>query len=202
MLVVGLTGSIGMGKSTTADMFRAEGVPVHDSDATVHELYRGEAVPLIEAAFPSVVVDGRVDRQLLAPLVLGDTEKMRLLESIVHPLVWNREAAFLEHQAQHGARVAIIDIPILFEARDVDSFDVIVVVTASPDIQRARVLSRPGMTAEKFELILAKQLPDVEKRRRAHFLIETDYGLGQARQQVWAIIRSLSACQMGSKRDA
>ncbi len=202
MLVIGLTGSIGMGKSTTAGMFRAHGVPVHDSDSTVHDLYRNEAVPLIEAQFPGVTADGVVDRQKLAPLVINDPDRMRALESIVHPLVRARERAFLACERKAGARLAAVDIPLLLETRDPHSFDAIVVVTAAPAVQRARVLSRPGMTEEMFLAILAKQMPDAEKRKRAHFVIDTGNGLLDAEGQVAGVLRALAAGQKGSDSHA
>lgn len=190
MLVLGLTGGIGMGKSTTAAMFRDCGVPVHDADATVHRLYAGEAAPLVEAAFPGVVRDGVVDRTLLGPRVLGNAEAMRRLEAIVHPLVRREEEAFLRSAAANRAGVAILDIPLLFETKGEDRCDAIVVVTAAPDVQRARVLARPGMSEERLAQILAKQTPDSEKRRRAHFLVDTGLGMEGARRQVRDILRA------------
>ena len=202
MLIIGLTGSIGMGKSTTADLFREFGIPVQDSDAVVHELYANEAAPMIEAAFPGVVVDGRVDRQRLAPRVLGNPDAMRILESIVHPLVRQRESDFLAQKARAGAALVVLDIPLLFESRVETSFDAIVVVSAAPDIQADRVLKRPGMTADRFRSILERQTPDAEKRRRAHFVVDTGHGLASAKAQVAAILRALAAVQTGMNRHA
>ena len=200
MLVVGLTGSIGMGKSTTADMFRAQGIPVHDSDRTVHELYSGEAVAPIEEAFPGVTVDGIVDRTRLGARVLGNPQELKKLESIVHPLVRAREAEFLSSQSSGGAGIVVVDIPLLLETRDPASFDLIVVVSASPDVQKVRVMARPGMTEEKFAAILAKQMPDSQKRARAHAVIDTGSGFESATNQVRALLQSLSAVSEASER--
>ena len=193
MIRIGLTGSIGMGKSTTAKMFAAEGIPVHDSDATVHALYAGRAAPLIEAAFPGTVRDGKVDRTLLSPHVLGKPEAMKRLEAIVHPLVREEEQLFLERARAERRRIVMLDIPLLFETGGEDRVDAIVVVTADADIQRQRVLGRPGMTEDRFEAILARQMPDAEKRRRAHFLVDTGLGMDPARRQVRAILKALAA---------
>lgn len=192
MIVLGLTGSIGMGKSTTARMFRESGVPVHDSDETVHRLYAGKAAPLIEERFPGVVHDGVVDREKLARAVLGQPEALKDLERIVHPLVRADADAFLERHRQAGARLALLDIPLLFETGGEDRVDRIVVVTAPADVQRERVLARPGMTTEKFEAILARQVPDAEKRRRADFLIDTGQGMDAARRRVAEIVDELT----------
>ncbi len=192
MIRIGLTGSIGMGKSTTAGMFAALGVPVHDSDAAVHALYAGRAAPLVEEAFPGTVVDGQVDRTLLSPMVLGKPEAMKRLESIIHPLVREEETAFVSAARAAGRRVVMMDIPLLFETGGDRRFDVAVVVTAAARIQRERVLARPGMTTERFNTILAKQMPDADKRRRAHFLIDTGLGLESARRQVSAILKALA----------
>jgi len=194
VIVLGLTGSIGMGKSTTAKMFAAEGVPVHDADAAVHALYDGRAAPLIEAAFPGTVVDGRVDRTLLSPHVLGKPEAMKRLEAIVHPLVREEEIAFLERARDARRRVAVVDIPLLFETDGDRRVNASVVVTADARVQRNRVLSRPGMTEERFQSILEKQMADAEKRRRAHFLIDTGLGMESARRSVRAILKALAAC--------
>jgi dephospho-CoA kinase len=191
-VILGLTGSIGMGKSTTAAMFRDLGVPVHDSDAAVHRLYSGAAAPLIEAAFPGVVEGGTVNRALLGQRVLGDGEAMQHLEAIVHPLVRGEEQAFLKTAAANRAPVAVVDIPLLFETKGENRVDAIAVVTASPEIQRKRVLARPGMTEERFRQILARQMPDAEKRRRAHFVVDTGQGLDHARYQVRDILRALA----------
>jgi dephospho-CoA kinase len=193
MIVLGLTGSIGMGKSTTAKMFAEAGVPVHDSDEAVHRLYSGKAVPLIEKAFPGSTRDGVVDRSLLAQKVLGDAAALKRLEEIVHPLVRADADAFLARHREAGIRLAVLDIPLLFETGGRDRVDKLVVVTASPEIQRERVLSRPGMTPEKFDAILAKQMPDAEKRRRADYIIDTAFGMEAARAAVAAIVAELRA---------
>lgn len=197
MIVLGLTGSIGMGKSTTAAMFREAGVPVHDSDETVHRLYSGGAAPLIEARFAGTVVDGKVDRERLAGAVLGRPEALRDLERIVHPLVRADADAFLARHREAGAPVALLDIPLLFETGGEGRVDRIVVVTAAPEIQRERVLARPGMTKEKFEAILAHQVPDAEKRRRADFVIDTGEGMEAARRAVGAIVTELTGNRRG-----
>lgn len=191
MRIVGLTGSIGMGKTTTAAMFRDLGVPVHDADAAVHRLYSGPAVAAVEAAFPGVAPSGSVDRALLAEHVLDDPGALRRLEAIVHPLVAAEEARFLEGCQARGETVAVLDIPLLFEAGGAERVDAIVLVTADEAIQRERVLARPGMTPERFAAIAARQLPDAEKRRRAHFLVDTGRGMDPARRQVAAILRAL-----------
>ena len=193
MLLLGLTGSIGMGKSTTADMFRAEGAPVYDSDRLVHDIYDGPAAMEIERAFPGATPGGAVDRNRLASLVLGDAEAMKRLEAIVHPLVWEGRRRFLEEQARRGVKVAVLDIPLLFETGADKDVDAIVVVTAPKSLQRARVLARANMTEEKFESILARQTPDEEKRRRADFIVHTDAGLEAARGEVHAILKTLQA---------
>lgn len=191
MIILGLTGSIGMGKSTTATMFREEGVPVHDSDEAVHRIYAGPAAPLIEAAFPGTVVDGVVDRQLLAQRVLGKPEELRRLEGIIHPLVRKDADAFLDGARAKGEKLVLLDIPLLFETGGTDRVDRIVVVTAPPEIQRERVLRRPGMTEEKFAAILARQVPDEEKRRQADYVIDTSIGMEAARQRVREIVNEL-----------
>jgi len=192
MIVLGLTGSIGMGKSTTAKMFVEEGVPVHDSDEAVHRLYAGEAAPLIEAAFPGIVRDGVVDREILGRQVIGNAVAMKRLEEIIHPLVRADANAFLDRARESGLPVAVLDIPLLFETGGRGRVDKVVVVTAPADVQRARVLARPGMTVEKFEAILARQVPDAEKRRLADFVVDTGRGLDAAREQVRAIISELT----------
>ncbi|WP_040490145.1 dephospho-CoA kinase [Fulvimarina pelagi] len=193
MIVLGLTGSIGMGKSTTAAMFAAEGVPVYSADAAVHRLYAGRAVPLIEEAFPGTVVDGSVDRQKLGEAVVGNREAMKRLEAIIHPLVREEETAFLEREREKGAAVAVLDIPLLFETGGDMRCDKVVVVTAPHDIQRSRVLARPGMSDAKFKNILAAQMPDADKRERADFLIDTSKGMDAARFQVREVIAGLKA---------
>ncbi|MCE1235329.1 MAG: dephospho-CoA kinase [Hyphomicrobiales bacterium] len=190
MIVLGLTGSIGMGKSTTADFFRAEGVPVHDADAAVHALYAGAAVAPIEAAFPGVASDGVVDRALLGARVLGDDAAVKRLEAIVHPLVREAETAFLARARGEGRGIVLLDIPLLFETAGDARVDAVVTVTAPAATQCERVLARPGMTAAKFEQILARQIPDAEKRRRSHFLVDTGRGRAAAHAQVAAILRA------------
>jgi dephospho-CoA kinase len=193
MLILGLTGSIGMGKSTTGKMFAEAGIPVHDSDAAVHRLYEGEAVPLIEAAFPGTTADGRVDREKLAQQVVGKPEAFRTLEGIVHPLVRAAAGRFLREAEAKGARMVVLDIPLLFETGGEGRVDAIVVVSAPPAVQRARVLGRPGMTEERMAAILAKQMPDAEKRRRAHFVVDTSRDFDSARAQVRGIVRAVAA---------
>ncbi len=188
MIVLGLTGSIGMGKSTTAAMFAERGVPVFDADAAVHALYAGPLAARVEAAFPGSTVAGRVDRVALGRKVVGDEAAMRRLEAIVHPAVREEERRFLEAARAAGAALAVLDIPLLYEAGRERDVDAVVVVTAPPEVQRARVLSRPGMTAERFEAILARQVPDAEKRRRADAVVDTGAGLEAARGAVDAII--------------
>lgn len=193
MLIIGLTGSIGMGKTETAKMFARHGVPVCDSDATVHMLYDigGLAVAPIQALFPEAVIEGRVDRDILSRVVLGKPEAMKKLEAVVHPLVGIAQRTFLEKAAAGGATMAVIDVPLLFETGGEKRVDVVVVVSAPPALQRQRVLARPGMTAEKFELILQKQVPDEVKRQRADFVVDSGHGLEHAEAQVVAIIAAL-----------
>lgn len=200
MIVLGLTGSIGMGKSTTAGMFRALGVPVHDSDAAVHRLYAGRAAPLIEREFPGVTENGIVNRMLLSGKVLGNAEAMKRLEAIVHPLVREEERAFLAEAAASRFPVAVLDIPLLFETGGDRRTDAVVVVTAPADIQHRRVLARPGMTEDRFQQILSRQTPDAEKRRRAHFVVDTGLGMESARRAVHDILRALSGMSGASVR--
>lgn len=188
MFVLGLTGSIGMGKSTTARLFAEEGVPVHDADAAVHALYEGEAVAPVEAAFPGTTREGRVDRALLAQAVVGKPDAMKRLEAIVHPLVAQARDRFLAEARATGAPVVVLDIPLLFETGGDALVDGVVVVSAAPEIQRQRVLERPGMSVEKFEALLAKQTPDAEKRRRADYIVDSGHGIEQARLQVRDIL--------------
>jgi dephospho-CoA kinase len=192
MFVLGLTGSLGMGKSATAKMFAEEGVPVHDADAVVHRLYEGEAVPLIEAAFPGTTAGGKVDRDRLASHVLGDGAAIKRLESIVHPLVAAARDRFLAEAEGSRAAVAVLDIPLLFETGGDARCDAVVVVSAPPDVQRSRSFERPGMTEQKFAAILAKQLPDEEKRARADFVVDTSKGFDAARTQVRDILASVA----------
>jgi dephospho-CoA kinase len=192
-LVLGLTGSIGMGKSVTARLFREAGVAVHDADATVHALYRGEAAPLIEASFPGTTRDGAVDRALLAEAVIGDASALVRLERIIHPLVGKARDAFLSAAVARAERVVVLDVPLLFETGGEALVDAVVVVTTSEAVQKARVLAREGMTPARFEAILAKQLPDSEKRRRAHFLVDSSRDVEHAKVQVGAILRAVAA---------
>lgn len=191
MIVIGLTGSLGMGKSTTARFFAEAGVPVHDADAAVHRLYRGDAVPLIEAAFPGTTANGEVDREKLGRRVLGDAQALAALEATVHPLVRREEERFLADADKAGAPVAVLDIPLLFETGGDKRVDVVVVVSAPAEMQRTRVLARPGMTEDKFQALLAKQMPDDEKRRRADFIVDSSRGYDSARDQVHAILRAV-----------
>ncbi|MDR6755892.1 dephospho-CoA kinase [Mycoplana sp. BE70] len=192
MIVLGLTGSIGTGKSTTAEMFRSLGVPVHDADATVHALYRNEAVGPVGAAFPDVIEDGAVDRKALAAHLAARPEDFKRLEAIIHPLVREKENAFLEAQRAAGAPLVVLDIPLLFETGGDRRVDKTVVVTCGPETQRRRVLARPGMTEEKFAMLLARQVPDAEKRARADLVVNTDNGLEDAREQVELTVESLT----------
>ena len=195
MIVAGLTGSIGMGKSTTAQMFRDESIPVYDADATVHALYENEAVALIEAEFPGTTKNGSVDRKLLSGQVIGKPERMKALEAIIHPLVREKELGFRQNQNEAGAELIILDIPLLFETGGDRRVDKVIVVSCSPEEQRRRVLARDEMTEEKFLAILKKQTPDEEKRMKADFVIDTDKGLEIAREQVRGIIAEIYAAQ-------
>src|SRR5471030_622341 len=188
MLLLGLTGSIGMGKSTTAKLFAEAGVPVYDADATVHSLYEGEAAPAIEAAFPGTTVDGKVDRISLSALVVHDPAAMRRLEAIVHPMLGASRQKFLDDAERSGAPVAVVDVPLLFETGGEKRVDAVVVVTTTPEIQRQRILSRDNMTGEKLDAILARQLPDAEKRKRAHFVVDTSHGLDPVRARIRDIL--------------
>jgi dephospho-CoA kinase len=192
MFILGLTGSIGMGKSTTARFFRECGVPVHDSDAVVHRLYEGEAVAPVEAAFPGVTVDGKIDRTKLSAKLVGKPDEIKRLEAIVHPLVRAVSQRFLQEQAARGARVIVMDIPLLFETGGEKHVDAVVVVSAPADVQRARVLSRSGMTAERLAALLARQMPDAEKRARAHFLVDSSRSFDSAHAQVRGILRAVA----------
>lgn len=193
MIVLGLTGSIGTGKSTTAAMFQDLGVPVHDADATVHDLYRTDAVAPVAERFPEALKDGVIDRKALSAVLAQAPERFRELEAIIHPLVRAREKAFLDAQRRNGSALVLLDIPLLYETGGDKRVDKVVVVTCDPETQRQRVLARPGMTAEKFELILSRQMPDAEKRRRADFLIDTGRGLEAARKQVEEVIQVILA---------
>jgi dephospho-CoA kinase len=190
--VLCLTGSLGMGKSTAAKFFAEEGVPVHDSDATVHALYEGEAVAAIEAAFPGTTTGGKVDRSKLAAMVVNDKAALARLEAIVHPLVGQARDRFLADAEARGMAVVLLDIPLLFEIGNECNCDAVVVVSAPADIQRARAFERPGVTEEKFAALMAKQLPDAEKRRRADFIVDSSQGFDHARAQVRDILRAVA----------
>ena len=191
MLLAGLTGSIGMGKSTIASRFCAQGVPVCDADAIVHSLYQGEAVQLIEAAFPGTTSDGKVDRKLLSAQLMANPQAFIELENIVHPLVHAKERDFLKAQFDAGTPLVVIEVPLLFETYGDARFDVTIVVSAPYAMQKERVLQRPGMTEEKFEQILSRQIPDVEKRRRADFVLDTGQTLERSHADTDAIIEAL-----------
>ncbi len=194
MIVIGLTGSIGMGKSTTAKMFEAEGVPFFDADAEAHRLMAkgGAAVPNIEEAFPGTVVDGAIDRQALGQQVFGDEAALMALENILHPMIGENRERFMADAKAQKIGMVVLDIPLLFEKGHHDKFDAVVVATAPADVQRQRVLARDGMTADKFDAILSLQMPDVEKRKHADYVVETDKGLDEAREQVRAVIDDLN----------
>ncbi len=188
MFILGLTGSIGMGKTATAKMFADEGVPVQDADAAVHALYEGKATPLIEAAFPGTTTGGKVDRVKLAAQVIGKPEAMAVLEKIVHPLVAHERDSFLAGAEKSGSDIVVLDIPLLYETGSDINCDAVVVVSAPAEMQRQRVLARPGMTEERFAAILAKQMPDADKRARADFIVDTSRGFDVAREQVREIL--------------
>jgi dephospho-CoA kinase len=190
--VLCLTGSLGMGKSTAAKFFAECGVPVHDSDAVVHALYEGEAVPLIERAFPGSALDGKVDRKALGGMVLNDEAALARLEAIIHPLVTASRQKFLSEAAARGAPVVVVDIPLLFETEAESRCDAVVVVSAPADMQRARAFGRPGMTEEKFAALLAKQIPDAEKRRRADFVVDSSQGFDHTRAQIRDILQNVA----------
>ena len=192
MVILGLTGSIGMGKSTTASLFRDAGIPVFDADAAVHALYAGPAVPAVEEAFPGTTKDGVVDRELLRQRVFDDAGVLRRLEAIVHPLVQEMRAAFLAEAAAAGSRLVVLDIPLLYETGAERGVDAVAVVSAPEAVQKARVMARAGMTEERFSAIMARQVPDSEKRRRADFVIETGDGLERARARVGEVIAALA----------
>jgi dephospho-CoA kinase len=203
MILIGLTGSIGMGKSTTAAMFREAGVPVYDADAAVHDLYDtgGAAVGPVGEAFPSVVKDGKVDREALRQAVLGKPDDLKRLNSIVHPLVGRDRVGFFAQAEAGGAEMVVLDIPLLFETGGHASVDAVVVASAPAEMQRERVLARPGMTPERLDAILAQQMADAEKRARAHFVVDTSRGLEPARQQVAEIIATVRDPQFKPARD-
>ncbi|WP_018236090.1 dephospho-CoA kinase [Ensifer sp. BR816] len=193
MIIVGLTGSIGMGKTTAAQMFRELGVPVNDADEIVHDLYRGEAVAPVERAFPGVASDGVIDRAELSRQLLANPERLGELEQIVHPLVRAREKEFIARHKAAGAPFVLLDIPLLFETKAEERLDRVVVVSCDAEAQRERVMKRPGMTAEKFAMILARQVPDSEKRARADYVIDTSHSFDVTREQVRAIVDQLRA---------
>ncbi len=191
MLRIGLTGSIGTGKSTTAKMFAERGIPIFNADAAVHGLYQGAAAPLIEKAFPGTTKNGVVDRNALSERILDDANALKVLEAIVHPLVREAQDSFANESKIAGDAIAVYEIPLLFETGSPERFDAIVVTTVDPDIQKGRVLERPGMTGEKLKAILKRQLPDHEKRKRADFIVDTSEGFERAREQVDTIIAEL-----------
>jgi dephospho-CoA kinase len=197
MLVLGLTGSVGMGKSTVAAMFAEKGVAIFDADATVHELYRGAAAPLVEAAFPGTLVDGAIDRRKLTDKVIDNPSAIARLEAIVHPLVREAENSFRAHAAGEGRRIALLDIPLLLETGGESRVDAIVLVSAAPEIQEARVLARPGMTRDRLAAILKRQMPDDEKRRRAHFIVDTGGDFADTRRQVADVLRAVAGMAAG-----
>jgi dephospho-CoA kinase len=188
MRVLGLTGSIGMGKSTTAKLFAEAGVPVYDADATVHKVYEGEAVGPIEAAFPGTTANGRVDRAKLSAKVVHDSAAMKRLEEIVHPMLRAYHQKFLDDAETSGAPVAVVDVPLLFETGGDKRVDAVVVVTTSPEVQRERILARGTMSQEALDAILARQMPDAEKRKRADFLVDTSHGLDPVRERIRDIL--------------
>lgn len=191
MIILGLTGSIGMGKSTTAQMFRDEKIPVHDADASVHELYSGAAAPLIEAVFPGTNINGTIDRKILGTYVIGKPEEMKKLENIVHPLVAAARDNFINQNHALGTKIVVMDIPLLFETGGEKYCDFVAVVTTTREEQKNRVLARLDMDEEKFEKILASQMPDADKREKADFLIDTSNGIDSARSQVQTILSKL-----------
>jgi dephospho-CoA kinase len=197
MLVLGLTGSAAMGKSTVSAMLAERGVAVFDADRTVHALYQGAAVPVIDAAFAGTTRDGAVDRDLLRARVLGDEPAMQRLEALVHPLVKAEEEAFLARARDDGRRIVVLDVPLLFETGAESDVDVVLVVSAPAEVQRQRMLARPGMTPERLEAMLARQIPDAEKRRRAHYVIDTGGTFDDTRRQVKEVIRAIASIAGG-----
>ena len=198
MLILGLTGSIGMGKSTTAKLFAEAGVPVYDADATVHMIYEGEAVPAIEAAFPGTTIDGKVDRARLSAQVVHDPAAMQRLEQIVHPMLGAYHRKFLDDAERSGAPIAVVDVPLLYETGGEKRVDAVVVVSTTPELQRERILARANMTPEKLDAILARQLPDAEKRKRADFVVDTSHGLDPVRVRIREILSQ--AARMPQRR--
>src|ERR1700712_1928118 len=198
MIILGLTGSIGMGKSTTAKLFAEAGVPVYDADATVHKVYEGEAAPIIEAAFPGTTANGKVNRARLSAKVVHDPAAIKRLEQIVHPMLRAYHQAFLDDAERAGAPVAVVDVPLLFETGGETRVDAVVVVTTTPDIQRERILTPDNMPAEKLAAILARQLPDAEKRKRADFVVDPSHGLDPVRARIRDIL--VEAVKMPRRR--
>lgn len=201
MIILGLTGSIGMGKTTTAQMFREAGCPVFDADAAVHDLYAkgGKAVPIIRSVFPDAIKDGAVDRAVLGGHMRADPLQLKVLESFIHPLVGEVRAEFFKKAAQDKAKIVIMDVPLLFETGGDKLMTKTVVVTAPADVQRKRVLARPGMTEGLYASLLARQMPDAEKRKRGDYLIFTDKGLENAREQVQTILKDLRGTKEGNQ---
>jgi dephospho-CoA kinase len=195
MIILGLTGSIGMGKSTTAKLFEEAGVPVYDADASVHRLYQGEAAPAIEAAFPGTTVEGKVDRNRLSAKVVHDPAAMKRLEQIVHPMLGASRQKFFDDAERSGAAVVVVDVPLLYETGGEKRVDAVVVVTTTPEVQRERILARDNMTDEKLDAILARQLPDAEKRRRADFVVDTSHGLDPVRLRIRDILEQAAKMQ-------
>ena len=191
MLILGLTGSIGMGKSTTAKLFLEAGVPVYDADAAVHKIYEGEAAPAVEAAFPGTTVDGKVDRARLSARVVQDPAAIKRLEQIVHPMLGASRQKFLAEAEQSGAPVVVMDIPLLYETGGEKRVDAVVVVSTAPETQRERILARGTMTPEALDAILARQLPDAEKRKRADFVVDTSHGLEPVRAAIRDILAAV-----------
>jgi dephospho-CoA kinase len=198
MIILGLTGSIGMGKSTTAKLFAEAGVPVYDADAAVHQIYEGEAAPAVEAAFPGTTVGGKVDRNKLSARVVHDPAAIRRLEAIVHPMLGASRQKFFEDAERSGAPVAVVDVPLLYETGGEKRVDAVVVVTTTPEIQRERILARDNMTSEKLDAILARQLPDADKRKRADFVVDTSDGLDPVRARIRDILEQ--AVKMPQRR--
>ncbi|WP_050627997.1 dephospho-CoA kinase [Bradyrhizobium viridifuturi] len=192
MLILGLTGSIGMGKSTTAKLFMEAGVPVYDADAAVHQLYEGEAAPAIEAAFPGTTAGGKVDRAKLSARVVQDPVAIKQLEQIVHPMLGASRQKFFADAEAAGAPIVVLDIPLLFETGGEKRVDAVVVVTTSPELQRERVLARGTMDAAKLDAIIAKQMPDAEKRKRADFIVDTSHGLDPVRARIRDILAEVA----------
>ena len=202
MIVVGLTGSIAMGKSTVAAMFAQFGAEVFDADAAVRNFYSGEGASLVEDTFPGMLVDGRVDRDRLAQLVLNDVDALRRLERFVHPAVAQARLAFVDRAASAGRRVVVADVPLLFETGGQSDVDIVVVVSAPERLQRARALARKGMTAEKLDVLISQQMSDLEKRRHGHFVIDTSGSHDRTRAQVRQFLRSVAGAEGGQRRHA